>query len=535
MSTLGERFLAHHITYHPVDGSFMGLRDCDALLPRADRTVIDEEMRGISALMAQALNAPEDELGARLDKRLAIAELTLAAARNTSRPRLHNPAWYTGEATFGILGLLLPQSRPLAVAAVTSRLQALPDFLADGTARLREAGAVPQPWVQRARGEAIVFAHFLTTDLTRFEGASPDWQVPARQAALALHSFAQGLDGLPDCAAAAGAAYLDLIVRAVHGLSQGTDALLADAVEAFARLGTELREDAARLAPGRTWETLVDELALQAPSLDAVLGAYRSWHARAAEAATAAGLVTPANDYGLDYRTLPSPFVPIATQSYFLYYRSPPAFNAGDGSVYWVFPPGEDVPGYLRGQNFSALKTTHVVHHGSIGHHTQNAHARRAPGVLARVAGTDCASGIALLSAGTMVEGWACYAEDLLSEAQDFYSPVERLLLKKNARRNAASVIVDINLHRGTWTPSEAEAFYRDEAGFPAHRVGGEIVRNSMFPGTRLMYRAGVEAIRALRASTRLPTQDFHDRLLGLGHVPIAVAAGELARSEPQR
>jgi uncharacterized protein (DUF885 family) len=202
--------------------------------------------------------------------------------------------------------------------------------------------------------------------------------------------------------------------------------------------------------------------------------------------AQAAGLLTPASAYGLEYRFLETPFRAIAPATYFLFYRSPPALAPQSGSVYWVAPPGDDLAGYLRGQNVAALKTTHTVHHGSIGHHTQNARARSAPGILARVGGTDCACGIAFLSAGTMVEGWACYAEDLLREAGEFYAAAELLLLKQNERRNAASVMVDINLHLGRWSCAEAARFYREKAGFAAHRAMPETVRNSMFPGSRL-------------------------------------------------
>jgi uncharacterized protein (DUF885 family) len=104
--------------------------------------------------------------------------------------------------------------------------------------------------------------------------------------------------------------------------------------------------------------------------------------------------------------------------------------------------------------------------------------------------------------------------------------------LKQNERRNAASVLVDIHLHRGDWSPADAERFYRDDAGFPAQRVAAEVVRNSMFPGSRLMYWAGVEAIKALRRASPLTTRQFHDTLLGYGHVPIAAAAAEMARPQ---
>lgn len=530
MSALGQRFLELHLRFRPVDGSFMGRRDCDALLPRADRDAAADEARAIAELAGIAAVAPETSVAERLDKRIAAAELRLAAAALRERPRFANPAWYSGEAIFALVGLLLPQSQPLDVAAFTARLSALPDFLADGRARLADARAVPAGWCARARREALSLAQFLRGDLARVPGAIEAWRAPAERAAAALTAFAESLQTLTDRDPAAGARYLDLVIRDVHGLP-GADALLADASAAYTRLGSELTEDAARLTPGRTWQEAVQSLATITPPAEGVLAAYREWHERSVAAAEDAALVTPATSYALDYRFLDAPFRTLAPESYFLFYRSPPALRPADGSVYWVTPPGKDVAAYLRGQNVSVLKTTHTVHHGSIGHHTQNARARSAPGVLAKVAGTDCAAGIALLSAGTMVEGWACYAEDLLREAGGFYSPTELLLLKQNERRNAASVMVDINLHSGRWSQEEAAAFYR-EAGFPPQRVVSEIVRNSLFPGSRLMYRAGVEAIKSLRRASPLGAREFHDTLLGFGHVPIAAAAAEMARAD---
>jgi len=540
MSAIGRAYLDHHLAFRPVDGSFMGRRDCDARLPRADRTAAADERRAIGALLRAATDAPETSAGERLDKRIAVAELTLAAAEPRSRQA--NPAWYSGEAAFAILGLLLPQSAPLAAQALQARLVALPDFLADGEARLREAGASPRGWVGRARREAAALAHFLRADFSAWTSGSPNpaeapgsssspWRRLADAAAAALDRYARVVAGLPDRDPAVGADFLDLIVREQHGLGE-TRSLLAAATAAFERLGAELEADAARLTPGRTWQEAIAALAADTPAPDGVLAAYRHWHERATDVAEAAGLVTPERAYGLDYRLLDPPFRGIAPETYFLFYRSPPALHPGAGSVYWVSAPGDDPQGYLRSQQTAVLKTTHTVHHGSIGHHTQNARARGSPGLLTRVAGTDCASGIALLSAGTMVEGWACYAEELLREAGGFFAGAELLLLKQNERRNAASVLVDIKLHRGEWTLDEAERFYRDEAGFPPARVVAEVNRNSMFPGSRLMYWAGVEAIKTLRRASPLDARRFHDRLLGMGHVPIAAAATEMARAE---
>ena len=539
MSDIGERFLAHHLSHRPVDGTFMGLREYDGLLPRADARAAGEELRAIEELAGAVAAAPEGSAAERMDKRVAGAELTLAAANLRQRPRFANPAWYSGEAAFGIIGLLLPQSAPLDADALRARLDALPDFLADGRARLRESGAAPKLWCERAAREAVVLARFLERDLSRIPAhaasvtATAAWAAPAVRAAQGLRDFSRMLEVLEDRNPAAGPEYLEMVMRDVHGIAGGAEALLRDASAAFERLGQELAEDGARLTPGQPWQRSIEALAAVTPPADGVLAAYRRWHDRALRVAQAAGLVTPATEYGLDYRFLEAPFENIAAATYFLFYRSPPAFAPNSGSVYWVAPPGEDLAGYLRGQNVSVLKTTHTVHHGSIGHHTQNARARSAPGILARVGGTDCALGVAFASAGTMVEGWACYAEDLLREAGDFYAGAELLLLKNNERRNAASVMVDVNLHLGRWSCEEAARFYREEAGFAAHRAMPETVRNSMFPGSRLMYWSGVEAIKALRRTARSSAREFHDALLSFGHVPIAAAGAEMARARP--
>ena len=526
---IGRAFLDHHLDFHPVDATFMGVRDRDHLLPRCDGAAVPDERRALATLGARIEAAPQDSVGERLDRWVAAGEIACAAAALDTRPRFANPAWFTGEAAFSVVSLLLPQSLPHGCDGMAARLAALPDFLSDGQARLLEAGAAPAGWVARARREAVAMAGFLDGPLRLHEAWRAEWAAPAHSAATALQHFADGLDGMDDRDAAAGQQALALINARQHGLRETPEALAASAQAAFDRLGHELEADAARIDPGRSAQVILDDLALLHPPYEAVAQRYRDWHEAASRAA--AGLVTPERDYGLDYEVLAKPFQQLAGALYFLSYRSPSACSPGQGSVYWLAPPGDDRQAYLRGQGDATIKLIHAVHHGSIGHHTHNAHARRAHSLLGRVAGTDCASGIAFLSGGMAVEGWACYAEDLLMEAPGFYTPEECLLLKQYERRNAASVLVDVRLHCGEWSQAEAARFYREEAGFTPQRVEAEVVRNSMFPGSRLMYWRGVEAIRALRRRWGGSTQDFHDTLLSYGHVPIPAIEAEMARA----
>jgi hypothetical protein len=524
---LAEAFLAHHLRFRPVDATFMGIEGYDDLLPPADAGSAAEEKAGLEQLQARLAAAPMPTTpGARLDLRLMRAEIAVAQANLAHRPRFANPCWYTGEAAFAVIGLLLPQAEPIDPRALAARLAAIPDFLANGRSRLG-AAAVPRGWVERAKREAAAFATFLAGDLRRHPDWSMAWSGPAEAAARSIHAFAAALDGLEDGDPAAGPAHLSLLIREAHGLDLPTEALLHRAEAAFEQAGAELAEMAARIDRRRSWRQQLEDLAaLHPPTPGAVLDSYRTWNDRAI--ADGAALVTPASDYGLDYRQLASAFLGLAGDLYFLFYRSPPAGRPGPGSVYWVAAPGENEAAYLQQQNEATIKTIHAVHHGSIGHHTQNARARQAPSRLARIAGTDCAAGLAFLCAGTMVEGWACYAQELLLAAPGFYGPAERLLLKHFERRNAASVLVDIRIHTGAWSLDEARRFYRDEAGFAPARVDGEITRNSIFPASRLMYWTGVEAIKALRSRWRGDSRSFHDALLSHGHVPVAWVEDEM-------
>ena len=525
---IADAFLGHHLALHPVDATFMGIRGYDRMLPRADAGVAAEELRSITALRTRLARVTIDTNAARIDARMIAGELDVAEATLDARPRWHNPAWFTGEAAFGLISLLLPQATPYDPEAIATRLEAIPDFLADGRARLRERGRVPVGWCERARREARASASFLASGLPLHGTWRTDWREPAWAAAEAFEAFASSLDELDPCDAAAGAAHLDLVMRAQHGLDASPVALAAAAEADFERLTLELEEDARAFRPGQEWQHITAGLAERFPAHpDDVVSRYRHWHEEAQQ--QAASLVTPALEYGLDYRPLSSPFQQVAAEMYFLFYRSPPPAAAGTGSVYWVMPAAGDAQAYLRSQNESLVKLVHAVHHGSIGHHTHNARARTAGSVLARVAGTDCALGIAFLSGGMAVEGWACHAEDLMAEVPGFYDPAELLLLKQYERRNAASVLVDVRLHLGIWSEAEAERFYRDEAGYPPQRARAEVVRNTMFPGSRLMYWAGVEAIRALRRRWRGDTRSFHDTLLQFGHVPMAAIEEAMA------
>lgn len=523
MNDIVAAYLSHRFKWRPVDATFMGDTAHDHLMPPVASGCIEQELDEIAQLIAVTAS---DTAAHSHDRRMIAAELKLEQARLISRPRHHNPAWHTGEVGFGIISLLLPQSAPWRQDSIRTRLLAIPQFLVDGRALIGKQPA-PSGWVERACNEARALGMFFREDIKLHDGWSTAWEAPALAAAVALDSFAESLTDLTDADPACHADHLALVLQECHVLPLTCDDALAQAGAAFSRCGEELVEMASEIDPAKPWQAQLAALSKLHPATSQdVIKSYRHWDAMARDAAEANGLVTPERDYGLEYREMHDCFARIAASTYFLFYRSPPGLNPGGGSVYWVMPSKD---GDLSNHSDAMVKAIHAVHHGSVGHHTQNARARSAPSRLGRIAATDCAMGLALPGALTLVEGWACHVEDLMMEAPGFYTAAEKLLLKSFERRNAASVLVDLNLHLGNWTMQEAERFYAEDAGFAPARVHGEVVRNSMLPGSRATYWLGVEGIRELRKQWRGTTLEFHNALLSHGHVPLAYVREAMA------
>ena len=268
------------------------------------------------------------------------------------------------------------------------------------------------------------------------------------------------------------------------------------------------------------------------PSSDQYYARYaETWEACRATAEAHRLVTWP--DYPVRYIPQPRWARQAAPSLYFLFYRAPAAYDHLPVIDYLVTPIEPDMPAevqerLLRATNDSVIKLNHVVHHGSIGHQIQNWHAYRAASRIGQIAAVDCAARVAMFCAGTMAEGWACYATELMDEV-GFLTPLESYSEHHGRMRQAARAIVDLNLHRGVFTMEDAMAFYQQNTGMPAEAARSETVKNSMFPGGALMYLTGVDTIRQLRnemaaaQGADFDLQRFHDQFLSYGSVPVTL------------
>jgi uncharacterized protein (DUF885 family) len=565
-----DRFFAWHFRHRPVDATFVGLHAHDGRLPDLSEAGRGDALAGAESLRSELDALPGEPLGEAesLDRDLARGALAIRRWElGSDHFALGNPCVHTSEAAFGLIGLLRRPFAPPAtrLEAAIERIAAIPALLDAAATAIRRA---PAAWIERAENECAGLRALLGDGIEAFirdtEGiggprprmgtgacAEPDGggvtSVDARtvrritdQALAAVGRMESRLAearGTAHHRHACGPEALDLLLRHGHFLEIDASEIERYAWDQVARSEADLRERARALGAA-TWETALAALADLHPTVGGYYERHRELWEACRRVAEAHRLLTWPD---LPVRYLPRPawVRAAAPHLYFLAYHAPAPLDDLAETEYLVTPIEPDMPPdeqarLLRAANDSVIKLNHVVHHGAIGHHVQNWFAARAESRIGRIAAVDCASRIALLCGGTMAEGWACYATELMAEV-GFLTPGEELAAEHTRLRMAARAVADVRLHEGRWTLDEVAAFYRDRAGLTTVAARAEAVKNSLFPGMALIYLTGTDAIHQLRrdlgARPGFSLGRFHDALLAHGSVPVALAAKAMRAS----
>ena len=536
-----------------MNGTFIGVHDWDDRLPDYSENGLADAQSETKGLLARFRDLPADPRASpwdALDCDLAggFLEIDLWEQASGHGPR-GNPCVFTGEAIFGVIALLLrpfaPASERLAHAA--ARMAAIPRLLAQGQALLHTA---PRSWIERAMRECTGARALFERGIDAFVADGPadldgvDLRRLNSAAAGAAAAFAQFHDYLAAHfrlsateSYACGEAALELLMRRGHGVTI-RPAEVRRLAEERAEAAEAARRERAVEAGFSDWRAALAALADRHPPADRYYARYQEiWNA-ARRAAEEHRLVTWP-DYPLRFVARPRWSREAAPSVYFLAYRAPAAFDRIAVVDYLVTPvepemPADEQARRLRAANDAVIALNHVIHHAGLGHHVQNWFAYRAPSRVGRIAAVDCAARIAMLCGGTMAEGWACYAVDLMEEI-GFLSPLERCAQAHTRLRIALRAAADVALHTGEWTLEEAARVYETRGGMDPGAAHAEALKNTLFPATAMMYLLGVDGIHALRRTEAARLQAafdlraFHDRLLTCGSVPVARAAALLS------
>jgi hypothetical protein len=547
MSALGA-FLDSYYRLRPVNATFTGIHDHDHRLPDWSpdglAAAADEMRRLHASLIAE--RQPEVALHdvAERDRELAIAFLDIQIAEHESAHfQRGNPSLAAGEAIFGIVSLMTRAFAPTAqrVDAAIARLGATPTFLAGAR---QSIVAVPDEWRTKCLRECDGAERLLGDGIQKWIAVeSVDHRRAdhltraAIHAARAFREFRAWIESdvaaAPPARLACGTELFDLLLSRGHWCSRSRGDLGVEARAALDEALATLHTRAGEAAPGG-WPEVNQRLTDAHPDVDGYLSAYqRGWDA-CHERATAAGLVTWP-PYPIRYVPIPVHTRDAAPFLYYLFYRSPAPFDALPVHDYVVTPVERDMPAdeqlrRLRATNTSVIKLNHVVHHGAIGHHVQNFYAYAGGSEIGRIAAVDCASRIGMFSGGTMAEGWACYATDVMDEI-GFFTPDESLAQQHTRARLLARAVVDIALHEGSMSVEDAIGVYRDRVGMSPEAARAEVCKNAMFPATAIMYWLGTDGLHKLRREREriegasFSLRGFHDRLLAFGSIPVPLIA----------
>jgi hypothetical protein len=552
--TVLREFFESYYRLRPVNATFTGVHAYDDRLPDWSPEGLESatcEMRDLRRALSAARTAAGTVAGtaaslrdvAFRDRELAISFLDIQIAEiECAHFHRGNPSLAIGEAAFGIISLMTRAFATVATRAeaCAARLSAVPAFL-EGARRGLAPGlgaGIPDEWRRKCLRECEGADRLLAGGIERWIALESIPASPARhltQAAVsartAVARFAEWLRGAPSGGEeryAVGEDFFDLLLDRGHWCQRSRAELSAAAGDALDAALDVLHQRSSR-AGG--WAGVQARLADTHPTVaDYLLTYQRVWDACRRQSDTARLLTWP--EYPIRYVPIPVHTRDAAPFLYYLHYRSPAPLDNLPVHDY-VVPPiepemdADEQERRLRATNTGVITLNHVVHHGAIGHHVQNYYAYHGPSEIGRVAAVDCASRIGMFLGGTMAEGWACYATDLMDE-QGFLTADESLSQQHTRARLIARAVVDIGLHDRSLSFEDAVAVYRDRIGMPVDAARAEACKNSMFPGTAIMYWIGADALHRLRKEQvggDMSLQQFHDRVLSFGSIPVPLVA----------
>ncbi|MEX0682044.1 MAG: DUF885 domain-containing protein [Dehalococcoidia bacterium] len=297
------------------------------------------------------------------------------------------------------------------------------------------------------------------------------------------------------------------------------------------RIEEEMRKTAERIAPGASITEAVETLETDPARAVEGVDNYKSWlqelHDEALAELHGKHFEIP------DAIRVIEVMIPPPGGALAAYYTGPSEDFRRPGRTWW--PTGDNT----RFAKWADVST--VYHEGVPGHHLQVATVRLYPETLSRYQRV-------LTFISGHGEGWALYAERLMSELGYMENPDSYLGLLSAQALRSVRVIIDIGMHlelkipRGesfhpgeTWNHDLALDFAVERALRPRSFMASEIVRYLGWPGQAISYKVGerywLNAREGARkaAGAAFDLKAFHTKALSIGPMGLAQLEQELA------
>ncbi|MFP6765196.1 MAG: DUF885 domain-containing protein [Planctomycetaceae bacterium] len=203
------------------------------------------------------------------------------------------------------------------------------------------------------------------------------------------------------------------------------------------------------------------------------------------------------------------------------YCDSPGPLDVGQKTFYAVAPLPDDwsqaqCASFLREYNTLSIHNL-TVHEAMPGHFLQLAFANRYPSRLR-----------ALLASGVFIEGWACYTEQMMSEAGFLDNdPLMRLITLKWYLRSIVNAILDQSVHVDGINREEAMRMMIEDAFQEEREAAGKWKRAQMTSVQLSTYFVGFQEHRDLRHAAekaqgnKFSLRKYHDAVISHGSPPV--------------
>ncbi|HET6778383.1 MAG TPA: DUF885 domain-containing protein [Gemmatimonadales bacterium] len=518
------------LKYHfdPASASAAGLVSQDGRLGSFDGESVRTHVAALRSLTGAVEELEPDELHDEIDRTALLGEMRSTIFRlEHERPHLRNPGFWLSHLLQGLYALLSRHEPdlPSRVPAVLARLEGAPAFLD----LARETIDDPPPvFVDTALTMLGGGGQLIAEIVAAFAGTAPgvaDRLKNAGQSALqALVAFGTALrhDIEPSSDSQSFAIGEDQFARRL----QHEHALMAAGPELW-RYGQRLQEEvtaeivavASRL-DGRPWRDVVDELRNDAPRAEELLSSYRQEIDRATNFVLEYDLVT-IPDAPLD--VVPTPAF-LAALVPFAAYEPPPIYLADRTGRFYVTAPDPALPPEIfaqqrRGHCRHGIPAM-VAHEAYPGHHL---HLVSMQGLRSEVRRH--------IWSPVMVEGWALYSEQLMTDKGYYAGEEARLFQLVNLLWRAVRIVLDVGLHTRGMTPAEAVAYMVDHLPIERSSAEAEVRRYCAWPTYQLCYAVGRRELLRLRDAymeregSGFRARRFHDELMSYGGLPVSMAS----------
>jgi len=517
------------LKYHfdPAAASAAGLVAEDARLGSFDAETTREHLSALRSVANAIEELDPPDVQSEIERTALLGEIRSTLYRlESEQPQVRNPAFWLTHLLQALYSLLTrsEDDRASRAPAAVSRLEAAPAFLDAARATIDHPASV---FTDTARGMLGAGGELITQVVKVFGGAapglSPQLQQSGEAALRALVGFGAALrdevEPDPDPQAfAIGEKQFSRRLHHEHALAASPGELRRYGLRLQEEVTGEIGTLAKRLSP-KPWRELVDELREASPPPERLLGVYGEEVGRARRFLA---------DHDL-FDIPDGPVEVVPTPAYltslmpFAAYEPPPVYLPQRTGRFYVTTPDPKLPPdafaeQRRGHSRHGIPVL-IAHEVYPGHHLQI--------LTMEGLGSEVRRHI---WSPIMVEGWALYCEQMMAEVGYYQSDQTRLFQLVNLLWRAIRVVLDVGLHTGGMSPSEATNYLVEHLPIDRRNAEAEVRRYCVMPTYQLCYAVGRREVLSLREaylSRRGPGADlrrFHEELLSYGGMPVAFA-----------